>query len=178
MKPIKIKRKSRKTWLALIASLAFMAFGCWFVAAPATFKTVPLATPTVVFIAGVATILFFAKGAWHALVQLLDRRPAVEINEKGVTDNAIDYPLGFISWESVTGIRKFTAGKLQFVLIDLHSPEEFMDAETDASRKEALQLTYKNCGTPVSISSIGLGCSAESLEILLKTALKNYRKNL
>lgn len=175
MEQIKIQRKQRKPWFSFIASLAFIGFGCWFILAPATFKTVPLATPTVVMIAGILTVLYFGWSIWHSGKQLVNFTPAVLIDANGITDNAVDFPLGFMPWNDITGIRKTEVGGSKFVLIDLAHPEAFIHAETVETRRNAFSINYKNCGTPASIATSGLSVSADALEVLLNREFKKYQ---
>ena len=93
----------------LLGSLVFVAAGGWLLASGSVLQAV----------AGVLGLAFFGPmAAWFA-VTLLRRRPALVVDERGVTDHSSPVAAGFLPWSQV----RWVAGGGAYVQLGLHRPE-------------------------------------------------------
>lgn len=177
--PIEIPLSKSKLTKLLIASAIFLAAGLWIlVAQPETGN--PIFNAFIVkntagalgIVMGLPGIIFFTR-------KLADKRPGLIIDSMGVTDNSSSLSLGFIPWSDITSVESkivqvSVASKQKFVAIKLRNPEVYIDSQTSALKRKAMQVGLKHSDSPVNISANGLNIKYDYLLQLLQD---NYRAN-
>ena len=90
--------------LMLIGSLVFVALGIINVNDPkALFNTV-FRSKELVFMVGIACVLFFGLASFYLFKKLFDNRPGLIISTDGIYDNSSATPVGLIEWKDIVKI--------------------------------------------------------------------------
>ncbi len=95
--------KKRIFWLFL-GSLFFAVLGIWFVTAPPEIRHPILGNRTLIFIAGLSSLVLFGLTTILYAVKLFQRSPGLIIDKVGITDNASGISAGLIRWEDLEKI--------------------------------------------------------------------------
>lgn len=96
-----------------------------------------------------ADVLFFGACAVFALGRLLRPRPALIIDERGITDNASAVGAGFIGWKEIAGAG-ISLGTSRFLVIVLHNPEVVL-ARPPLLKRKVMAANLGLVGSPVAI---------------------------
>lgn len=116
-----VVRSSRLRYLLLLAvSLAFVAIGALLV----------VRTPHA--IVGWLNVVFFGAGAATFLWQVVDARPRLVIDERGVFDRTLG--VGVIPWSEIVGVEARSMVGTPFVALALRDPSLFTRRLSSAQR--------------------------------------------
>src|SRR5262245_60883536 len=96
--PIVIYHSRLRLILMTFGAMAFVALGSLLVQG----------SDAVTVAVGVSGIVFFGMCLVFALWRLMRRKPALVLDDNGITDTASVISSGFIPWSDVTGIRILT----------------------------------------------------------------------
>jgi hypothetical protein len=156
MSPIAIKASRLKYALLLIIAIGFVLAGAFIVA----FDTTGEAW------LGWLSIVFFGAGIPLFLWQLLDARPRLIIDEKGVFDRTLG--VGVIPWPEITGAYLRSIKSADFICLELRNPAPWLERLSPikramASANEALGFSALN------LNLSGLAVDARQVhELILK----------
>jgi len=160
---MEIPLSKSKLILTFAGSLLFVGLGIWFVLKPTTFANPILHSPRIVFVVGLAAILFFGLCAIIIFRKLFDQRMGLIINSEGITDNSSGVSSGLIVWSNITGISTAQIQSQRFILIMVTNPEKYIEAQTGSFKKRMMKINYRMYQTPVCISANGLQCNFDEL---------------
>lgn len=172
---IEILLSRGKITLALIASLAFVAVGLWFVISPPQINSALFGNPVLIFCAGIASIGVFGVFSVVAVKKLADKKPGLIIDETGITDNASGASAGHIPWSDITEIKTIQVFDQKFVMIAVADPNKYIERQTNALRRKAMQMNLKSNGSPINISANALRCNFDTLKTTLQTEFDRNR---
>lgn len=119
-----VKTSIGKTILFLIGCLAFITAGVFIIS---------LSRSLFEFIAGILCIGFFGLGFFVLLFRgLLDRRPLISIDEKGINDRRLG--VGRINWEDIKFIKLNSDNKNSSISLKLLNSEKYLKNLPRASK--------------------------------------------
>jgi len=171
---IEIPLSKIKLTLMLFGSIAFVAGGIGMVTYPNGFIT-PYRNynPVLVFVLGLASIIFFGVCLVNIAKKLTDNAPGLIINDQGIYDNSSAVSAGLIPWTDILELRIESVVNQKFIIIIVSNPNQYINNQTGALNKMAMGRNYKSFGSPISISANGLKTNFEELYRLLENELKN-----
>jgi hypothetical protein len=116
---------------------------------------------------GIVIAGFFGLCTGFLLVRVLgDRRPALVLSAKGLTDNSLAFPAGFIAWRDIEAVR----ANLRWVALQLRD-ESRMLARQPAWRRKLMRWNARRFGGDVLINTGGLLVQPEDLLRLINERL-------
>lgn len=173
----RIELSKKKLILALIASIIFVTVGIIFVINPTKFTSFLFRSPTLIFLAGLASIIFFG-GLWLYLIKkMFDKKAGLIVSDEGITDNSSAISVGFVSWEDITEITVQEVMSNKFIILITNQPEKYINKEKNRLKRHSLNYNYNNFGSPIAITSNSLQISFKNLENLLREEFEKIKKN-
>jgi hypothetical protein len=122
------------------------------------------------------TLLTITSGfaCFSGLTKLIDLRPGLIIDNKGIQINIGPNRGQIINWTEITGLKRYNQirGSL-FLLIFIKNPNDYL-SRLSRFRRLLLKINKTSHKTPVSLTSNWLDCSFEELETLIED---KYKKN-
>ena len=160
---IEISLSKMKLTLMVIGSLLFVVIGILFVINPEKYTTPIMRNPTVIFISGLASILFFSLCFVFIAKKLGDNSLGLIISDKGIFDNSSGLSAGQILWSDIENISVIKIHRQRLIMLQVTNPQEYIDKQTSSFKRKMMQLNFKIYGTPLSITSNGLKISFDEL---------------
>lgn len=174
-----IELSRTKLVLLVLGSCAFVAAGVWLlsfdaaeVRAGRSFRFF-FNDPTVVYGAGLASIVLFGACALYGVRKMFDRKPGLVLNSDGIVDNASAVAAGFIPWSEVVGAGVFEIQKQKMLVVGVSDPEKYI-ARGGALKRALNKANTGMTGSPVSISSTSLQTDFDELVSLFDRYLQKY----
>ena len=164
-----------KLILASFGSLIFVGLGFLFVIKPERFVSPFMRTPALIFIGGLASIIFFGLCLFFITKKLGDNSPGLVISEEGIFDNSSGVSAGQIKWTDIEDISVIEIHRQKLIMLHVTNPQDYIDKQTSGFKRKIMQVNYKMYGTPLSITSNGLKISFSELLSLLTDILKEAR---
>ncbi|MBF6640197.1 hypothetical protein IVB69_01765 [Flavobacterium sp. J49] len=174
MSEIRIALSKRKLIFAFIGSIIFVALGIQFILKPESYVSFSHRNFELIRIVGYASLIFFGLCLIYIIFKAFDKKPGLVVNENGITDNSNFTSVGLIEWSEIIGIRTEQVMSTKFILIDVLSPEKFIQ-NSPKFKATLMKSNLKMYGTPLSITSNSLSYNFNELEKLLKTEFDKYR---
>jgi hypothetical protein len=85
---------------------------------------------------------------------LFSKKPALIINEKGITDNAIQSGVGFIPWSDIVGFKEATSfAKQKLLLFFVRNPIDYI-SRISGMKSGVLTSYHRQFGTPIVINLV------------------------
>lgn len=172
-KQIEIQSNKTKILLYLLGAGIFVVLGVQFVLDPDKFAKTSYIDSTIVFIVGVASILFFGMGLYIFLRRLLENRPALIINDTGIVFNTHSPAEGNVAWSDIENIFladvSYGFGTKKFIMIAVKNPDEFIATQKSAMKRNVMKLNMQY-GGPISITGQGIKISIPELFSMLTKA--------
>ena len=169
---LEIALNKRKFMLGLVASLAFVAAGIWFIRNPEEFVN-PYRSEAFVTGIGYGAIIFFGLCAGIIFFRLLNAKPGLVLDETGLHDHASFASTGLVRWDDIERVSIMKTAMLEMVMVQVKNPQEYIDRQTSALKKKTMRMNYKKYGTPISIAPNTLQISVDKLVTLLNERLRN-----
>ena len=160
---IEISLSKMKLTLMVIGSLLFVVIGILFVINPEKYTIPIMRNPTVIFISGLASILFFSLCFVFIAKKLGDNSLGLIISDKGIFDNSSGLSAGQILWSDIENISVIKIHRQRLIMLQVTNPQEYIDKQTSSFKRKMMQLNFKIYGTPLSITSNGLKISFDEL---------------
>lgn len=175
MKRIEIKKSKKKFFLMLIGTLilALISFNLCYNAEEYT--SYIFRNSTVIRIVGLIATVFCCIGFITLLKKLSENDTGLVIDEIGIVDNSSAASVGLIEWNDIVDVRRKNVMSTQFLLIDVVSPDKYLNKPNHYIKLKLMNYNIKLYGTPISITSSTLSCNIDELEILIRTNLLEYR---
>ena len=164
---IEIQLSKSKLTLLFLGSIMFVGLGGWFVISPPEVNILIFSNPTVVFIVGLASILFFGLVGIYLFKKLFDKSPGLIISAEGVFDNSTGVSVGFVPWTDIVEIKETKVFNQSFINLVVKNPQEYIDSPRIAFKRRLMQINYKSYGTVIGISTNGLKIKYKELKALL-----------
>lgn len=172
---IEIPLSKKKLILMLIGSIAFIMIGLWFLIAPPTISNPFFGNPTLIFILGIVSIIFFGLTAVIIFRKFLDRNPGLIISNQGITDNSSGVSAGLIPWTDIQEIKISQVMNQKFLMFIVRNPQDYLDKVTNPLKRNAMKMNYKTYGSPICISSNTLKTNFDDLYKLLIEKMNEYK---
>jgi len=160
---VKIKLKKANLFLLALISGGFTLL-CLSILGDGVF-TLPIALLGAGFF-GVCTFLLLTK--------VLDPRPGLIINDRGLWDNASAVGAGFVSWNSVKSVYVNQIPGQKFLTLEVDNPEEIL-AKANPFKRFWMKRNKNQFMSPVQIPITALKYDPEKLIELVKTHLNKSR---
>jgi hypothetical protein len=164
--PLNIPQKKTKLWISLLGAICFVSIGIFILSKPHS-------TDSWAPIFGWASILFFGLTGTLSSKKLLDTRPALIINDKGIWDNTTFTQVGLITWNSITQITHQKIVNNHFIFIYTKDPEVYLNKVSGISLR-ILQKNQQGFGTPFTINGNGVRYDIVQLQELLQSEWKKH----
>jgi hypothetical protein len=163
--------KSKLT-LLMLGSIIFVGAGLWFLISPPEIKHPIFGNSTLIFSAGLASIIFFGLMTFFYAKKLPDNKPGLIIGTDGIIDNSSGIAAGLIKWTDLENISVIEIHRQKLIMLFVKNPQDYIDRQTNGFQRKAMQMNYKMYKTPLSITSNGLKCNFSELLELLESNLK------
>jgi hypothetical protein len=129
---------------------------------------------TIIFIAGLASVLFFGLCVIFAFRKLFDKKVGLIINREGITDNSSVVSAGLVLWSDIEEIEICTMAGQKFLMVILKNPQDYINKITSPLKRKAMEMNYKIYGSSISISANLLQTNFGKLRSLLLNKMKEY----
>lgn len=173
---IEIPLSKKKLTLMLIGSIGFVAAGLWFVINPATISNPFFGNPTVIFVTGIASIIFFGLCAVYIARKLPDNKPGLIIDNIGLTDNSSGVSAGQILWSDIENISVIEIHRQKLIMLHVKNPLVYIDKQTSGFKRKMMQMNFNMYKTPLSITSNSLQIKFDELLNILNDFLNASRQ--
>ena len=173
---IEIPLSKKKLILMLIGSIGFVAVGLWFVINPPTISNPFFGNPTLIFVTGIASILFFGLCAVYIARKLPDNKPGLIIDNIGLTDNSSGVSAGQILWSDIENISVIEIHRQRLIMLQVKNPQDYIDKQTSGFKRKMMQMNFNMYGTPLSITSNALQIKFDELLNILNDHLNTSRQ--
>lgn len=175
MNEIEIPLSKTKLILVLVGASLFVFFGSWCAINPEKFATIRY-SENIVFIAGIAAVLFFGLCIIFIMIKVFDSKPGLVVNDNGVLDNSGATSVGFIAWSDIAAITTLEIASSKIIIIHTSNPDKYIKRAGNIISKKAMKANYKRYGSPLSITVNSLKIRFSELENLLTDQIEMRRK--
>ena len=173
---IEILLNKNKLILMLIGSIGFVATGLWFVINPPTISHPLFGNPALIFVTGIAAILFFGLCAVYITRKLPDNKPGLIIDNIGLKDNSSGVSGGQILWSDIENISAVEIHRQKLILLQVKNPQEYIGKQKSSFKRKMMQMNFNMFGTPLSITSNTLQIKFDELLNILNDYLNASRQ--
>ncbi len=172
---IEIPLSKKKMTLTLLGSIIFVGLGIWFLINPPKINNPIFGNPTVIFIAGLASIIFFGLVAVTIFRKLSDKKAGLIINRQGIIDNSSGVSAGLVLWTDIEEIKISNVMSQKFLMFIVKNPQDYLNKATNPLKRKGMEMNYRSDGSPISISANSLHANFDDLYNLLTEKLKEYK---
>ena len=172
---IEIPLSKNKMLLTFFGAIAFVGLGVLFLINPSMFISTIFRNPTVIFIAGLASVLFFGLVAITVFRKFSDKKAGLIINGQGVIDNSSGVSAGLVLWSDIEKIKTTKVQSQKFMMFIVKNPQDYIDRVTNPLKRKAMEMNYKVYGSPISISANSLQTNFDDLYKLLTEKMYEYK---
>jgi hypothetical protein len=176
LKQIEIPLSKSNIKMMFFGCIAFVGGGIWFVVNPPKTDNIIFGNQIVLFIVGLAAILFFGFIGFSLFKKLFDDNPGIIISDEGIYNNSGGFSAVFIPWANVKEIKETSVKNQLLINVMLKNPDQYIDSQKNIIIRRAIKLYNKKFGIIVSISSNGLICDHFELKKYLVDFFEEYRK--
>ena len=173
---IEIQLSKSKLTLLFLGSIIFVGLGVWFVTHPPKENIPIFSNPTVLFIVGLAGILFFGLVGFFIFKKLFDKSPGLIISDEGVFDNSSGVSVGFVPWTDIVEIKETKVLNQTFINLVVKNPQDYIDRQKSVFKRKSIQINYKSYGTVIGISANGLKIKFKELKALLDERFADFNR--
>lgn len=172
--PIIIPFNKTKLIKLLIASVVFIAAGFWLLIGKPDLSGTMFGDPIMVKTISIFCMLFFSFACVFFIKRLKAKKPALIIDETGITNYVSNISGTHIPWTDVRYIVTNKVFNQLFLMILLHNPEDYIIKETNPVKRKLLRMNYKQYGSPVSIAVNTIQGDLLQLKQLLQEQLTKH----
>jgi hypothetical protein len=172
---IEIPLSKTKMTMTFLGSLAFVGLGLWFLINPPKSNHWLFGNPTLIFVAGLASVLFFGLVAITIFRKFSDKKAGLIISKDGITDNSSGVSAGLIPWTDIQEIKVSQVMNQKFLMFIVSNPQDYLDKVKNPLKRNAMKMNYKTYGSPISISSNALKTNFDDLQKLLVEKMNEYK---
>ena len=172
---IEIPLSKTKMTMTFLGSLAFVGLGLWFLINPPKSNHWLFGNPTLIFVAGLASVLLFGLVAITIFRKFSDKKAGLIISKDGITDNSSGVLAGLIPWADIQEIKVSQVMNQKFLMFIVSNPQDYLDKVKNPLKRNAMKMNYKTYGSPISISSNALKTNFDDLQKLLVEKMNEYK---
>lgn len=172
---IEIALSKKKMTLTVLGSIIFVALGLWFLIKPPKINNPIFGNPTLIFIVGLASVIFFGFVAVTIFRKFSDKKPGLVISRQGIIDNSSGVSAGLIHWTDIQEIKVSQVMNQKFLMFLVRNPQDYLNKETNPLKRNAMKMNFKTYGSPISISSNALQTNFDNLHKLLIEKMNEYK---
>lgn len=172
---IEIPLSKTKMTITFLGSLAFVGLGLWFLINPPKSNHWLFGNPTLIFVVGLASVLFFGLVAITIFRKFSDKKAGLIISKDGITDNSSGVSAGLIPWTDIQEIKVSQVMNQKFLMFIVSNPQDYLDKVKNPLKRNAMKVNYKTYGSPISISSNALKTNFDDLQKLLVEKMNEYK---
>jgi hypothetical protein len=172
---IEIPLSKTKLILTLLGAIAFVGLGFWFLINPPKSSIPILGNPTILFIVGLISIIFFGLVTATVFRKLSDKNAGLIINRQGIIDNSSGVSAGLVSWKDIQEIKVTQIMNQKFLMFIVNNPQEYLDKVPNTLKRKGMEMNYRTYGSPISISAVSLQTNFDALHKLLLEKMKEYK---
>ena len=173
---IEIAFDKSKLILMLIGAIGFVLIGFWFVLSPPAIRNPVFGNPVFLFIAGLASIVFFSVVAFSIAIKLKDKKPGLIINQQGIVDNSSGLAAGEVLWTDIKNISVIEIHTQKLIMLHVKNPQDYIDRQKSLIKRKGMEMNVRMYGTPLSITANGLKMSFDKLFKLINDSLNASRQ--
>lgn len=126
-------------------------------------------------VVGYIGTVIFVLAATIVSNKVFNRKPGLQIDSEGLTDNSMGVLFSKVLWKDITGIKKLHAAGENFIAVMVNNPQTIISNEPNAVKRKMLELNFQTLNTPINIAASRLKIDFESLYAQVEEALKNSR---
>lgn len=166
-----IKRNKTRLFFAFLTSMIFVALGFYILDRP--FKPLPGLENVI----GAVSIVFFGTLCVFTFLFLLDNKPAIIVNETGITDYSTAIGVGHIKWEDITHFSIRKVFNQRFIIVHVKNPELYIN-KVSGTKKWLRKRNNTMYGSPISIPENNVKHGFDDLYnlLLLEWEIRNGNK--
>ena len=173
---IEIPLSKKKMWLYFFLAIMFIAMGILALINPSYFVSLFFPNPTVIFISGLASVLFFGLGSVIMFRKLSDKKAGLIINKQGIIDNSSGgVSAGLVLWSDIEEIKISSIMSQKFLIIMVKNPRDYIAKVKNPLKRKSMEANYKMTGSPISISDNILQSNFDNLCKLLIEKMNEYK---
>lgn len=104
---------------------------------------------------------------------------AMYISDEGINDISTGNNIGTILWKDVEEIKilnDISNLKRKYIVLKVKNPNEYIDRETNRSKKRTLELKLQYYGSPICFSERALNCTFEQLKSAVFLKYEHYKE--
>ncbi|PZP48296.1 MAG: hypothetical protein DI598_10150 [Pseudopedobacter saltans] len=165
--PIEIPLSKKKMTLSFLGALAFVVIGLWFIVKPPYISNPLLGNPIVLFIIGLASVIFFGIIAIINIRKFFDKRAGLIIDKDGIWDNSSGVSAGLVAWSDIRQIKVTQIMSQRFIILIVDNPQTYIERVKNPLKRKTMDFNYKSYGSPISISANSLNTNFDKLYNLL-----------
>ena len=170
---IEIQLSKSKLVKLLIFSILFLSVGLWMIFTNPETSNPLFNNPIVKAIAFYGSVIMGLIGMYYFSKKLLDKKPALIIDDKGIYDNYTLFNFDLIPWSDVSqiwegSVATSVASKQQFITVGLVDPDKYISKEKNLIKRKLLIVNTKSYGSPIHLSTNGFVMDHNELLHLLK----------
>src|SRR6185437_9658806 len=98
---------------------------------------------TIIFISGLAGILFFGFVGFYLFKKLFDKKPGLIISNEGIVDNSGGLSAGFIPWSDIKEIKETIIANQKFISVIVKNPQHYIDRQSTRFKRWLMEKNYK-----------------------------------
>lgn len=122
---------------------------------------------------GIAAIIFFGITLLYNLYRLFNKKPALIIDDNGITDNSGRESAGLIEWHDIKHIDVKTIISTRYLIIHVTNPYKYIK-RVPAQKAWLMKRNMGLFGSPISISARALRYNFDELYRLLQLNLEKH----
>jgi hypothetical protein len=172
---VEIPMNKTKMNQVFMISLVLVGIGLLFLINPTMFTTRRINSPTLIFVLGLFSVLFFGLAAVTIFRKLSDKNPGLTINSQGIIDNSSGVSAGQIPWTDIKKIKIAKVMNQQFLMLVVRNPQNYINRVTNPLKRNMMKMNHKIYGSPISISSNALRTNFNDLHKLLTIKMNEYK---
>ncbi len=172
MQPIEIKLNKGKLKMMLVASIIFFIIAVWVIVGTSAAKSF---NPFFAKVTGLFGVVFFGAAFVFVWKKVNDNKPGLVIDETGVLDNSSGVSAGLIPWSDITDVKFEKVFNQSFLMLIVRNPNAYIEQQQNVIKKKAMQMNFKNYGSPISIPASTLNYNFDELRQILIEKLSAYK---
>ncbi|MCX6317913.1 MAG: hypothetical protein NTW29_11520 [Bacteroidetes bacterium] len=162
-----------------LIGLIFFAGGLWIILTDPQVGNPIFNSIFIKAFSGYGGVLFGVLGFWFYVKKLMNGKPGLIINEKGVYNNVVAFVPRFISWKHIASVEEYSmkaglASPQYFVSLQLKDPNAFIAEIPNSFTRTLMRINRRFSGTPVNLTANSLKITHKELLAAIKDAFARY----
>jgi hypothetical protein len=172
MEKIEIPVSKGKMGKLTLYSLLLTAGSVWMLVSKSNGSNRMLNIPGIKTGIAIVGILFFGFSLIYYIKKWLNKKPAIIIDDMGITVQSGAISVGNIPWQDITGLTRFREASQEFLAILLKDPQSYITRQSGGWKRWLMRMNYKRYGSPVQIPANAVACSLDELKTMVEQRLK------